>query len=71
MAETVKVNIYNDLRQSLADAMCYERGQRIGLRVMETVIGSEAGNEHYIVLLQSLHKQKNLTPAKKNNLRNS
>jgi putative transcriptional regulator len=37
MARTkkVKVNIYDDLRQSLNDALAYEHGKRIDLRVTE------------------------------------
>jgi hypothetical protein len=35
MAKKIKVNIYEDMRQSLADALAYERGQKIYLRVRE------------------------------------
>jgi len=35
MARKIKVNIYDDVRQSLADALAYERGQKINLRVTE------------------------------------
>lgn len=30
-----KVNIFNELRQALADAQAYERGERVDLRVTE------------------------------------
>jgi hypothetical protein len=33
MAKKIKVNIYDDMRQSLADALAYERGQKVDLRV--------------------------------------
>jgi hypothetical protein len=33
MAKKIKVNIYEDMRQSMADALAYERGQKIYLRV--------------------------------------
>jgi len=29
MAKKIKVNIYDDMRQSLADALVYERGRRL------------------------------------------
>ena len=32
-AKKIKVNIYNDMRRSLADALAYERGQEVDLRV--------------------------------------
>ena len=37
MAKTKKkvINIFDDLRQSLADAQAYERGEEVDLRVME------------------------------------
>ena len=35
MAKKIKVNIYDDMRQSLADALVYERGQKVDLRVTE------------------------------------
>jgi DNA-binding transcriptional regulator YiaG len=35
MAKKIKVNIYDDMRQSLADALAYERGQKVDLRVTE------------------------------------
>jgi len=37
MAKTKKkvINIFDDLRQSLADAQAYERGEKVDLRVME------------------------------------
>jgi len=31
----MKLNVYDDLRQSLADAQAYERGGRVDLRVTE------------------------------------
>jgi putative transcriptional regulator len=34
VAKKIKVNIYDDMRQSLADALAYERGQ-VDLRVTE------------------------------------
>lgn len=33
MAKRIKVNIYDDMRQALADALAYERGQAVDLRV--------------------------------------
>ena len=33
MPKKIKVNIYDDLRQSLADALAFERGQNVDLRV--------------------------------------
>src|SRR5713101_7111158 len=35
MAKKIKVNIYDDMRQSLADALAYERGQPVDLRVTQ------------------------------------
>lgn len=35
MAKKIKVNIYEDMRQSLADAQAYERGAEVDLRVTE------------------------------------
>jgi DNA-binding transcriptional regulator YiaG len=35
MARKIKVKIYDDMRQSLADALAYERGERVDLRVTE------------------------------------
>jgi putative transcriptional regulator len=35
MARKIKVNVYDDLRQSLAGAQAYERGGRVDLRVTE------------------------------------
>lgn len=35
MTKKKKLRIYNDLRQSLVDALAYERGQRVDLRVAE------------------------------------
>jgi len=35
MAKKIKVKVYDDIRQSLADALAYERGQRVDLRVTE------------------------------------
>jgi putative transcriptional regulator len=35
MAKKIKVKIYDDLRQSLADASAYELGKQIDLRVTE------------------------------------
>jgi putative transcriptional regulator len=35
MAKKIKVNICDDMRQSLADALAYERGQKVDLRVTE------------------------------------
>lgn len=35
MAKKIKVNIYDDMRQSLGDAIAYERGQQVDLRVSE------------------------------------
>ena len=32
-AKKIKVNIYDDMRRSLADALAYERGQEVALRV--------------------------------------
>ena len=33
MPKKIKVNIYDDMRRSLADALAYERGQAVDLRV--------------------------------------
>jgi|GraSoi2013_100cm_1033763.scaffolds.fasta_scaffold13167_1 DNA-binding transcriptional regulator YiaG len=33
MPKKIKVNIYDDMRQSLTDALAYERGQEVDLRV--------------------------------------
>ncbi|MGB9435493.1 MAG: helix-turn-helix domain-containing protein [Candidatus Acidiferrum sp.] len=35
MPKKIKVNIYDDMRQSLTDALSYERGQKVDLRVTE------------------------------------
>lgn len=35
MRKKTKVNIYREMRQSLADALVYERGQQVDLRVTE------------------------------------
>ena len=35
MAKRVKINVYDGLRRSLADATAYERGQEVDLRVTE------------------------------------
>ena len=35
MAKKIKLNVHDDLRQSLADAQTYERGGRVDLRVTE------------------------------------
>jgi len=35
MAKKIKVNAYNDLRSSLTDAIAYERGETVDLRVTE------------------------------------
>jgi len=35
MAKKVKVNVFDDLRGSLQDAVAFERGERIDLRVVE------------------------------------
>ncbi len=35
MAKKIKVNIYEDMRQSLADAEAFERGAKVDLRVTE------------------------------------
>ena len=35
MAKKTKINIYDDMRQSLTDALAYERGQQVDLRVTE------------------------------------
>jgi putative transcriptional regulator len=35
MAKKIKVNIYDDMRQSLGDAIAYERGEQVDLRVAE------------------------------------
>ncbi|HUA02067.1 MAG TPA: helix-turn-helix domain-containing protein [Candidatus Aquilonibacter sp.] len=34
-SKKIKVNIYDDMRRSLADALAYERGQAVDLRVTE------------------------------------
>ena len=35
MAKKTKVNIYEDMRQALADALAYERGEEVDLRVTQ------------------------------------
>jgi len=35
MAKKIKVNVYDDLRQALADVQAYERGEQVDLRVTE------------------------------------
>jgi putative transcriptional regulator len=35
MRKKTKVNIYRDMQQSLTDALAYERGQQVDLRVTE------------------------------------
>lgn len=35
MAKKIKLNIHDDMRQSVADALAYERGKRVDLRVTE------------------------------------
>lgn len=35
MPKKIKVNIYDDMRQSLTDALAYERGRHVDLRVTE------------------------------------
>lgn len=35
MAKKIKVNVFDDLRGSLQDAVAFERGERVGLRVVE------------------------------------
>ncbi len=35
MAKKIKVNAYHDLRSSLTDAIAYERGETVDLRVTE------------------------------------
>jgi putative transcriptional regulator len=37
MAKKIRVNIADDLRQSLTDAMAYERGEQVDLRTTELV----------------------------------
>ncbi len=34
-SKKIKVNIYNDMRQALTDALAYERGQAVDLRATE------------------------------------
>ena len=33
MAKKIKVNIFDDLRQAMQDALAYERGEAVNLRV--------------------------------------
>jgi len=35
MAKKIKVNIFDDMRQALSDALAYERGMKVDLRVTE------------------------------------
>ena len=35
MAKRIKVNVFDDLRQALTDALAFERGQPVDLRVTE------------------------------------
>jgi putative transcriptional regulator len=35
MAKKIKVNVFDDLREALADAKAYERGEAVDLRVAE------------------------------------
>ena len=35
MAKNTKANIYEDMRQALADALAYERGEEVDLRVTQ------------------------------------
>jgi|SRR5579864_5391209 len=35
MAKKIKVKIYDDMRQSLSDALAFERGAKVDLRVTE------------------------------------
>ena len=35
MAKKIKINIYDDMRQSLGDALAFERGRVVDLRVTE------------------------------------
>ncbi len=35
MAKKIKVNVYDDMRRALTDAIAYERGRRVDLRVTE------------------------------------
>ena len=35
MAKKIKVNIHDDMRQALGDALAYEQGQKVDLRVRE------------------------------------
>ena len=50
MAKTKKkvVNIFDDLRQSLADAQAYERGEAVDLRVMEIAAPPKPMKPHEI-----------------------
>ena len=35
MARRIKVNVFDDLREALADALAFERGKKVDLRVTE------------------------------------
>ena len=35
MAKKIKVNVFDDLRESLQDAIAFERGEQVDLRVVE------------------------------------
>jgi putative transcriptional regulator len=35
MAKKIKVNVFDDLRESLQDAIAFERGEKIDLRILE------------------------------------
>lgn len=41
MAKKIKVNIYDDMRQSLTDAIAYERGDNVGLDLRVTEIPAQ------------------------------
>jgi len=58
MAKTKKkvINIFDDLRQSLAEAHAYERGEEVDLRVMEIVAAPKPMKPNEIrKIRESLH----------------
>src|SRR5260370_42266976 len=56
MPKKIKVKVYDDMRQSLADALAYERGQAVDLRVTEIPAPTAALNPAEIRRIrESLH----------------
>ena len=42
MAKKIKVNVFSDMRKSLLDAVAFERGQKVNLRVTELPVPPKA-----------------------------